>query len=322
MLYSNLRDRPLEIMLQSYINLICKNKNEFNVSVYFLKKMNSLLNMFINTHDDEYDNYEEDDNDNKVINDLEMYFEKNIVPINGNGVEYSTWFTKLIPCGIDFIKPWGLNRQVDNSFIENIVKKQEEFYIINKRYNFIDCLHLSKDLNNNYQLLDGQHRLCAYQKLYHKNDRPRIPVIIHLVKDENEKMELFKIINNRAFMKLDELYLEKLNELKNKMNSHWLGIYTERKKRNGYGYNFKTVFGNVRPYIDENKFCRMIRETDTFKEKSVDKIMDILININDNIKHTDKSKRGKGISKISHDKCDCFSFYLGCDKDMIWMKGI
>lgn len=282
--------------------------------------MSSLLNMFFKYDNEIEDEIEEDEI--KHTNNLDLYLEKKIVPINGDGIEYSTWFTKLIPCGIDFIQQWSLNRPVDNSFIENIVEFQEEFYRKNKRYNFIDPIHLSKDENNNYFLIDGQHRACAYQKLYHKNDRPRIPVIIHSVKDENEKMEIFKIINNRAFMKLDELNIEKLDGLKKRMNNYWVAIHQERKKRNPNEYNFKTVFGNIRPYINENKFCKMIRETNTFKEKSIDKIMDILIDINNNIKNMNKTKRGKGISSQTHDKCDCFSFYLGCDKDMNWMKNL
>jgi hypothetical protein len=276
--------------------------------------MTSFYNIFFtnNTNEDE----EKED-----VN-LETYLEKNtIIPINGNGNEYSTCFAKLLPCGIKYIQPWGLNRPLDSKFIEDIVKNQEEFYNINKRYNFIDPIHISK-CDDKYQLLDGQHRLDAYQKLHHKNDLPRMPVIIHNVKDQKENIQIFRTVNKRAYVKMEELHQDKLNELTDKMNKHWLAIFIERKKRIPNDYNFKTIFGINRPYMDENKFCRTIRETNTFKNKTVDEIMNILVRINNNIKDMNVSKRGKGITPLGNDKCDCFGFYLGCDKDMNWMKDI
>jgi hypothetical protein len=152
-----------------------------------------MFNFFSNRQNNDYDENSEDsiseDNNN---NNLQSYFQDEIIYINGDESGYTSWITKLSPYGVKYLQPWELNRDVDEKFVESIRSDQEKFYKKHKRYDFIDPLHLCKNEDDTYEVIDGQHRLSAYNKLTHQNDLPFLLVTVHRVKNDTKRENYLK----------------------------------------------------------------------------------------------------------------------------------
>jgi len=111
---------------------------------------------------------------------------KNLIKIISNK-ELITKFKNKI-----FIPP--LQRPIDKQRISEMVKYQNNYYKINKYFNFLGVITLCK-YQSKYYLIDGQHRYKSILKISNKNPEFKIAMQILDVTNENQIEEYFKIIN-------------------------------------------------------------------------------------------------------------------------------
>lgn len=287
---------------------------------------------FFSNRENKYseEDWEDEENNNHSEDDLEQHFlDDNIINVNGDETGYTTWITKLSPSGVKYLQPWELNRDVDEEFVQSITSEQEDFYKKYQRYNFIVPIHLCKNEDGSYEVIDGQHRISGYNRLIHQNDLPCLPVVIHFVKNELEKRQLFKFLNKRVIVNDEQLYQDKIYEILIKLDEKWKSEFEIRKIRNGYPRNLtlKSIFGggdnraNI-PYIFKNKFSRDLRKTKIIT-KSVEDIIGKIFEINSKLGLLPRNQRcSRRINDKIHQSAENFNLYLGYDKEMKWMKDL
>ena len=83
-----------------------------------------------------------------------------------------------------------------------------------KEFMFYDPVHLAK-VNNIFYVIDGQHRLAAYDHLFKKNKYPvqQIPCLLWDLKDKDEMDDLFDKINQRTYFDKTKLFNHKIKEI-------------------------------------------------------------------------------------------------------------
>jgi hypothetical protein len=129
--------------------------------------MNNILNIFQNNT-----------NDKTLISGIQRIQQMSISQLlNNNNI--------IIP---------KIQRECDIERVEEIKKYQKEFYSKNKCFNFIGCIYIC-ELNNNWYLIDGQHRYSVMKDLYDTGNNFDIFVNIISVTSMEEVYTFFKIIN-------------------------------------------------------------------------------------------------------------------------------
>src|SRR3990167_10136649 len=108
-----------------------------------------------------------------------------------------------------------LNRKISNDHVNKIRKEMINDYKNNGEFIFYEPVHLTIKTDNLFYIIDGQHRLLAYHKLYKKNKYPiqHIPCVIWFPKTENEFIEIFDKINSRTLLDKTKLFNYKMNEI-------------------------------------------------------------------------------------------------------------
>ena len=157
-------------------------------------------------------------------------------------------------------------------------------------------------------MIDGQHRLVAFENLYLKNKYPiqQIPCIIWLIKNEEDFLILFDRINARTPINRYKLFNYKINE-----------IIFELTKKMG---NVETIWGTRRPQINKNLFVQEMRENNFVHNMEIELIIKKILEINNEIRGLPRTKRCKGISSTIHSHAEKMNFFLGYDKDLSWIQ--
>lgn len=253
---------------------------------------------------------------NFLEENLMLIYSKSYIPDDN-----SSFFCVLKENSLDYIYPWVYNREKNSDFIAKLYQQQVERYCQKGSFFKKDPIRICYILNNEqitdnpiFYVLDGQHRCTVYQRI--RDEKPGIlgdiPVIIDIVDNENEALELFKIINNRLQISLESLQQEKLIKIEN-MLLHYFSKYIKNTKLK------PQLFGNQFPFIKKDKFVERIKNIDSFKNLSPETIVSRLIQLNEKISRltlSERMKLKKNIKIETHEKADVYQFFLGYDPEL------
>ena len=212
--------------------------------------------------------------------------------------------------GIDFLDRWELQRKVDMEHANELANSMYIDYKQTKEFIAYDPLHLGKKPNDDkFYVLDGQHRLEAYDYFYKLNKYPiqQIPAILWYAKDEKHFIELFHKINSR-------LSIDKLKLVQIKLLEIFEGIETK------YG---KTVWGINRPKLNKDIFTDKLKNTEAIHKLTTEEILNKLYKINEKIRGLPRCLRVKPHCAPSiHTSAENMDFFLGLNKHMPWIDEI
>ena len=194
--------------------------------------------------------------------------------------------------------------------VNNLLKSMKNDYNKTGEFSFIEPIHICKKKDDGqYLILDGQHRLEVYSKLYHENKYiiQQIPCIVWSVKNDKELVDLFNKINSRLSFDKVKLIQTKLLEINDSL---------EKK----FGQN---IWGERRPKLNKIDFCENIKNNDNCHKLSSEEIFNKLIEINTKIRGKPRNSRTKEyISASVHNSTEALNFFLGLDRTMSWMDEI
>jgi len=211
--------------------------------------------------------------------------------------------------GIDFLDRWELQRKVD---IEHVNLLANSMYVDYKKYKeFIsyDPIHLGKKISDDkYYVLDGQHRLEAYIYFHKLNKFPiqQIPAIIWYADNEEQFIEFFHKINSR-------LSIDKLKLVQIKMLEIFEGL------EQTYGLN---IWGINRPKLNKDVFVDKLKNTESIHKLSTEEILKKLYEINKKLRGLSRNSRVKNCTPKIHTSAESIDFFLGLDKNMLWIGEI
>jgi hypothetical protein len=263
------------------------------------------------TNYEEISNYEESSIEEEVNEEInEDKFDNYIIESSKQKYTKNSYFLKFSWNGIDFLDRWELQRKVDLKHATELARSIRNDY---KKYGeFIpyDPIHLGKiDGDDKYYVLDGQHRLEAYYCLFKKNRYPiqQIPAILWHVKNQEEFIDIFHKINDRITIDKLKLVQVKLLEIIDGME-------------NKYG---KNIWGSKRPKINKDIFVDKLKNMETIHDLQSEDILNKLFKINDEIRKQPRNSRTKPLCSISvHKSAEDINFFLGLDKNMLWINNI
>jgi hypothetical protein len=138
----------------------------------------------------------EDDNRFEKINYILEFFEeqhqkliredKNILTFVGD-VEFLNKLNVL---------PSSFQRQIHYQQVNEIVDYQKKVYEEKKHFEIFNCIYICySNTQPNYQIIDGQHRYCAFQKLLEIYGNFKIEYKIIVCENVDQMHHYFKIIN-------------------------------------------------------------------------------------------------------------------------------
>ncbi len=296
--------------------IIVDNENDIEPIIKVSK-----FNKNINEDNDDIKNKEEICNeDNEDITNKEELinkdFEEKIVPDNfqnyiiPESVQVYTKnaeFCRFNWNGIEFLDRWELQRKVDIRHATELAKSLKADHIKYGEFIFYDPVHIGKKANDDkYYVLDGQHRLEAYQYFYERNIYPiqQIPAILWYANNEEQFIELFYKINSR-------LNIDKLKLIQIKL----LEIFEGMEKKYG-----KNIWGINRPKINKDLFTQKLRNSESVHNSSTEEILTNLFKINENLRKLPRSLRIKpNCTTNVHNSAETMDFFLGLDKKMEWL---
>ena len=277
----------------------------------------SKFNKNIDEVDKDGEGSEYDENSN--LDELENDFETNFVPDNFKNYiipksiqpyTKNADFCRFNWNGIEFLDRWELQRKVDKNHATELAKSLKADHKKYGEFIFYDPVHIGKKANDNkYYVLDGQHRLEAYQYFYERNVYPiqQIPAILWYASDEENFIELFHKINSR-------LSIDKLKLIQIKL----LEIFEGMEKKYG-----KNIWGINRPKINKDMFCQKLRNSESVNNLSTEEILTNLFKINEDLRKLPRALRIKPNCGTSvHNSAETMDFFLGLDKAMGWVAKI
>lgn len=280
-------------------------------------------NIDVNNKDDE-DSENNEDNENEYdtdsnLDELENNFETNFVPDNFKNYiipesiqpyTKNAEFCRFNWNGIELLDRWELQRKVDKNHATELAKSLKADHKKYGEFIFYDPVHIGKKKNDNkYYVLDGQHRLEAYQYFYERNIYPiqQIPAILWYATDEEHFIELFHKINSR-------LSIDKLKLIQIKL----LEIFEGMEKKYG-----KNIWGINRPKINKDMFTQKLRNSESVHDSSTEEILTNLFKINEDLRKLPRTLRVKPNCATSiHNSAETMDFFLGLDKKMTWIANI
>lgn len=277
-----------------------KTSNNKNEKIYH---KNSEISKIFQDYEEEQEELEQqeikDTFENYIVSDSIKKFSK-----NANYCLFN-W------SGCDTINKWELQRKVDVNHVNNLLKSMKDDYEKNGEFIFIEPIHICKKQDNGeYLILDGQHRLETYSKLYKINKYviQQIPCIVWSVKNDKEVIELFNKINSRLSFDKVKLIQTKLLEIIDYLHKHF--------KEN--------IWGERRPKLNKIDFCENIKNNDNAHKLSSEEIFHKLIDINTEIRGKPRQQRVPDcyLSSSVHNSAESLNFFLGLDKTMAWIDKI
>lgn len=225
--------------------------------------------------------------------------------------------------GLYYLERWNLQRTIDENHVNNFENFFLEEYEKNNEIRFLSPIQITYNPNTKKRsVIDGQHRLCALEKI--NNERKFIDIEIlaneHLVNNEIEEKILFTKINSNRPIILQELDLDKSEN-----------IILEMKNV------FGDVFGINRPRIYSPDFINSIRQCSWFNNKSAKEIVLQLKKANDfceskskkdrimfccNYLKNNKNDKYPQISSSINEKCEKIRFFLSYDKKFRFLENL
>jgi hypothetical protein len=217
-------------------------------------------------------------------------------------------FTKFSWNGAELIDRWELQRTINKKKVISIAKDMIKYYKKNDEFIYMDPIHIAH-VGEKYYIVDGQHRLVAFIKIYNINKFPiqKIPCIIWTLTSNEEIDDLFDKINNRLMIDKNKLMKHKLILLLNLMETKWND----------------DIWGERRPRINKELFIEKIRNNDNCYKLDAEEIMEQIVKINNSIRLKKRNDRYTSkLSTLIHNKTEELDFFLGIDKELGWIDDI
>lgn len=281
----------------------------------YKKKEEEFHDVETSDNDNEEDNYNEEDNDNE-----EDLFENYVTPVSK--LNKHTRLISYSSSGLHLLKPWALQREINEDHVKELYKSMLESYKRNNELDFYNPIHIGyKKYSNNeeknpYYILDGQHRIEAYKRLIKIEDIPiqKIIITIHDINSEEHFLELFDKINKSLQINRKKLLQDKLINIKRLLDKKFEKINIWKSLR--------------RPYLDFHNFTikyRIVNEEldEWYQELSAEDIVKRMLILNNIIKSIPLRKDRVPKQKISpniHEKAENMNFFLGLDNEYEWIK--
>lgn len=188
-----------------------------------------------------------------------------------------------------------------------------------------DPIHLTHSLNESgehiYDIIDGQHRYKALFDIHQTEHYMNFDVYIavHEIETEEDKMVLLDIINERKPIRREDIIQYKIPMFLDALKKYFYG-------REGQGSKY-IIYGKNRPRLDKDELTRRLN-TVSMRERmakySVDDLLRFFLNENRNISRMPRGIQcGSGkTTKSILDKAVQNDFYLGLDKNMVWLNNL
>lgn len=300
-----------------------------------IKKTIKCRNKLINTKiiidsDDELDEDNEPDEDDEPNENDEDDEDDELTKINIKFLGYKTdiiskyvvldkitdYNSRAVMCyylwsGIEELDRWELNRKIEPERVKKLYKEIVEDYQKSNEFIFYEPVHLAIKINSTLYVMDGQHRLQAYSKLFKKNKHQiqQIPCVLWFPKTDEEFIEIFDKINSRTPMDKTKLFNYKMNEIIGWFDKTWGKKYV--------------IWGKNRPKINKDLMVEKMRETNAIHKLETSEIVDRIKKINEKLRGLGRNKRcEKVVSDSVHNQADKMNFFLGYDKELGWIEDI
>lgn len=275
----------------SYLYNTMANKNITQISLEddieynknFKSKYNK--NLEITNTDDEIDEIDETDEENtdeieETADECDEYdnFENYIVKDSIKKYNNKAIFCHYLWNGTEFIDRWELQRKIDENHAKKLICSMEKDYKKYKEFIFYEPIHLGKINNNdNYKIIDGQHRLESYQYLLETNKYSiqKIPCIIWNLENEKDFIKLFDKINSRISINKNKLIQYKMCDV--------IKLLEETYSND--------IWGRNRPRINKELFIDKMRENNNVHNLDAVDIITKIKNINNNIRSLSRKKK-------------------------------
>lgn len=239
---------------------------------------------------------------------MEKYIVRDkIIEFGSNGI-----FCNYLWSGVSELDKWELNRKIDVELVKKLVGEMEKDYKVCGKFKFYEPVHLGLKKNNIFYVIDGQHRLLAYQKLFKKNKYPiqQIPCVVWFPENDDEFIEIFDKINLRTPLDKTKLFNYKINDI-----IKWMNVRYD----NSHG-----IWGYNRPKINKELFVEKMRETEQIHKLDTSEIIKKIESFNDELTKLGRNERCKKsynaqITNSVHNSMETINFYLGCDKELRWI---
>jgi hypothetical protein len=274
------------------------------------KIVNSKFNKGIIITGDDEDELEESEESEESEELAVDKFDNYIIQDSVQNYTSNAQFLRFCWNGIGLLDKWELQRKVDIDHVNELAKSMYSDYKKNKEFTSYDPVHLGKKKGDDkFYVLDGQHRLEAYNYFYKLNKFPiqQIPTIVWYTKNEADFIELFHKINSR-------LSIDKLKLVQIKLLEIFEGLENKYEKN---------IWGSNRPKINKELFTDKLRNTESIHKLTTGEILIKLYKINENIRGLPRNSRVKpNCASSIHTSAENIDFFLGLDKNMSWINEI
>lgn len=165
--------------------------------------------------------YSENDSDSDVLSEYNLEFTENIpiwakkkiLELNPNQILYSSNAIDIIR----HISVWDKQRILSEMQVSEILEFQLNYYKKFNNFNFIGPFYICSVNNEDYRIIDGQHRLVTIHRLIEKYNFNSFDIVSWVinVNNEQERYEIFKNINSSKPISIPDLLLDKTSNIIN-----------------------------------------------------------------------------------------------------------
>jgi len=208
---------------------------------------------------------------------------------------------------IPVINIWAQQRQISKEHIKKLEKE-----VISKKH-FKGNMKLLRDKDNNCRLIDGQHRYHALKNIMEKDSKFNIYLILEIYEtdsfDSDKSIEIFKEVNNCLNVELNDLPdKQSINLLKELIDffPKMIKDVKEGKRVNSPCINKRILYNQLKKYF-------------TYSKCDYKNILKQIVETNN--KYGMRGRNGFKKSTVKqYEKAKKKGFYLGLDKDFIWVN--
>ena len=276
------------------------------------KEDKKVKNNSTQAHDVEQSKAEDQDPEQQVQKTQIDEFLENVEPLSS--IPNSSHKGYIAKCSIKCLhilhSPiWALNRKIDRDHVRLLFEAFEKNAKAGQQIDFFDMIHITYNIKTDeVKVIEGQHRIQALEEIRRKYPTYdcKFVGILWNVSDDNDMMHLLHIVNNRKTFELEGNINYEISDIVSTLSDHFE----------------ENIWGEFRPFLNKTVFIEKVRrKIDVIRQEyaSVEDYVTKLIQINDAIGKLPKYKRGGG-TKSTNEKAEEMGFFLGLDKNMIWLE--
>jgi hypothetical protein len=227
---------------------------------------------------------------------------------------------KYISCIIDkeilqYCKKWSLNRKLNLLHWNKIYESYKLEVLENSELNIANIISLAL-YNNNFYIMDGQHRIKALLRLDKEYEFECIlRVDLYIVNEHDEMIKILSEINTTNPLDIESLLMGNISSIL---------AYIKSNYANG-SKNILTYKKSRRPFINEPKLVEKIKKSKFLISAEIKTVCNLIRKINIGYSWLDADELQFGKKKVTLsmlDKAMEYSCYLGFDSEFNWINKI